>query len=226
MVWSVTPKCTGKALDEHPAFAPGEVEDLGLSEGLGHGSRAFASLSFAPRLSGGKAAPARDSDRWGPATVRKASDSTLKSLSNSRIEHKRKNSDFIAQSLAHQSVARDHGEETVRQETASDIVDMFVIGGGINGCGIARDAAGRGLSVVLAEMNDLASATSSASTKLFHGGLRYLEYLRVPPGARGADRARDAAPRDAAHQLADALRAALSGDMRFEANADVPLLPP
>lgn len=56
-------------------------------------------------------------------------------------------------------------------------VDLFVIGGGINGCGIARDAAGRGLSVTLAEMNDLASATSSASTKLFHGGLRYLEYF-------------------------------------------------
>lgn len=59
----------------------------------------------------------------------------------------------------------------------SDIHDLFVIGGGINGCGIARDASGRGLSVVLAEMNDLASATSSASTKLFHGGLRYLEYF-------------------------------------------------
>ncbi len=55
--------------------------------------------------------------------------------------------------------------------------DLFVIGGGINGCGIARDAAGRGMSVILAEMNDLASATSSASTKLFHGGLRYLEYF-------------------------------------------------
>lgn len=55
--------------------------------------------------------------------------------------------------------------------------DLFVIGGGINGCGIARDAAGRGLRVALAEMNDLASATSSASTKLFHGGLRYLEYF-------------------------------------------------
>ncbi len=55
--------------------------------------------------------------------------------------------------------------------------DLFIIGGGINGCGIARDAAGRGYSVVLAEMNDLASATSSASTKLFHGGLRYLEYF-------------------------------------------------
>ncbi|MEC3860726.1 glycerol-3-phosphate dehydrogenase [Mesobacterium sp. TK19101] len=58
-----------------------------------------------------------------------------------------------------------------------DVTDLFVIGGGINGCGIARDAAGRGLSVTLAEMNDLASATSSASTKLFHGGLRYLEYF-------------------------------------------------
>ena len=57
--------------------------------------------------------------------------------------------------------------------------DLFVIGGGINGCGIARDAAGRGLSVGLAEMNDLAWATSSASTKLFHGGLRYLEYFEV-----------------------------------------------
>ena len=58
-------------------------------------------------------------------------------------------------------------------------VDLFVIGGGINGCGIARDAAGRGLKVTLAEMGDLASATSSASTKLFHGGLRYLEYFEV-----------------------------------------------
>ena len=57
------------------------------------------------------------------------------------------------------------------------ICDLFVIGGGINGCGIARDASGRGLDVVLAEMGDLASATSSASTKLFHGGLRYLEYF-------------------------------------------------
>ncbi|MGB0506224.1 MAG: glycerol-3-phosphate dehydrogenase [Pikeienuella sp.] len=55
--------------------------------------------------------------------------------------------------------------------------DVFVIGGGINGVGIARDAAGRGLNVGLAEMNDLGSATSSASTKLFHGGLRYLEYF-------------------------------------------------
>ncbi|MCM5551947.1 glycerol-3-phosphate dehydrogenase [Pleomorphomonas sp. NRK KF1] len=55
-------------------------------------------------------------------------------------------------------------------------VDILVIGGGINGCGIARDAVGRGYSVLLAEMNDLASGTSSASTKLIHGGLRYLEH--------------------------------------------------
>ena len=54
--------------------------------------------------------------------------------------------------------------------------DLVVIGGGINGAGIARDAAGRGLSVLLCEKDDLASATSSASTKLIHGGLRYLEH--------------------------------------------------
>ena len=56
-------------------------------------------------------------------------------------------------------------------------LDLFIIGGGINGCGIARDAAGRGLSVALAEQGDLGGATSSASTKLFHGGLRYLEFF-------------------------------------------------
>ena len=53
--------------------------------------------------------------------------------------------------------------------------DLLVVGGGINGTGIARDAAGRGLSVVLCEQHDLAAHTSSASTKLIHGGLRYLE---------------------------------------------------
>ncbi len=70
-------------------------------------------------------------------------------------------------------------EALLDQRENQNIVDLFVIGGGINGCGIARDAVGRGLSVELAEMNDLASATSSASTKLFHGGLRYLEYWEV-----------------------------------------------
>ena len=57
-----------------------------------------------------------------------------------------------------------------------NITDVFVIGGGVNGCGVARDAVGRGYSVFLAEMGDLASGTSSAATKLVHGGLRYLEY--------------------------------------------------
>lgn len=59
---------------------------------------------------------------------------------------------------------------------ASPPYDLLVIGGGINGAGIARDAAGRGLSVLLAEQGDLAAATSQWSTKLIHGGLRYLEY--------------------------------------------------
>ena len=58
----------------------------------------------------------------------------------------------------------------------TDIADIFIIGGGINGVGIARDAAGRGLKVILVEQDDLASATSSASSKLIHGGLRYLEH--------------------------------------------------
>src|SRR3954468_13091362 len=56
------------------------------------------------------------------------------------------------------------------------IFDLAIIGGGVNGCGIARDAVGRGNTVFLCEMNDLASGTSSWSTKLVHGGLRYLEY--------------------------------------------------
>ncbi len=62
------------------------------------------------------------------------------------------------------------------KKSMPDIYDIFIIGGGINGVGIARDGAGRGYSVYLAEMNDLASGTSSAATKLIHGGLRYLEY--------------------------------------------------
>jgi glycerol-3-phosphate dehydrogenase len=57
-----------------------------------------------------------------------------------------------------------------------EVYDLAIIGGGINGCGIARDAAGRGLKVFLCEQDDLASGTSSWSTKLIHGGLRYLEH--------------------------------------------------
>jgi glycerol-3-phosphate dehydrogenase len=58
-----------------------------------------------------------------------------------------------------------------------EVIDVLVIGGGINGAGIARDAAGRGLSVLLVERADLAAATSSSSSKLLHGGLRYLEHF-------------------------------------------------
>ncbi|WP_420963280.1 glycerol-3-phosphate dehydrogenase [Brucella sp. IR073] len=60
--------------------------------------------------------------------------------------------------------------------TEPETYDLFVIGGGINGAGIARDAAGRGLSVLMCEKDDLAEGTSSRSGKLVHGGLRYLEY--------------------------------------------------
>ncbi|MDU0342643.1 glycerol-3-phosphate dehydrogenase [Bosea rubneri] len=59
---------------------------------------------------------------------------------------------------------------------SAPVFDVAIIGGGVNGCGIARDAAGRGASVILFEQGDLAGATSSASTKLIHGGLRYLEH--------------------------------------------------
>ena len=60
----------------------------------------------------------------------------------------------------------------------STLYDLLVVGGGINGAGIARDAAGRGLKTLLVEQADLASATSSASSKLIHGGLRYLEHYQ------------------------------------------------
>ncbi len=66
----------------------------------------------------------------------------------------------------------------VVQNSADTIFDVFVIGGGINGVGVARDAVGRGFSVCLCEANDFASGTSSASSKLIHGGLRYLEYYK------------------------------------------------
>src|ERR1700761_9180778 len=56
-----------------------------------------------------------------------------------------------------------------------ELIDLLVVGGGINGAGIARDAAGRGMSVTVVEKDDLAAATSSWSSKLIHGGLRYLE---------------------------------------------------
>ncbi|MBP6252654.1 MAG: FAD-dependent oxidoreductase, partial [Rubrivivax sp.] len=61
-------------------------------------------------------------------------------------------------------------------DVETDPVDVLVVGGGINGAGIARDLAGRGWRVTLVEQHDLASHTSSSSTKLIHGGLRYLEH--------------------------------------------------
>ncbi len=64
----------------------------------------------------------------------------------------------------------------VSNEPSADDIDLLVIGGGITGCAVARDAAARGLAVLLAEKNDLAAGTSSRSTKLLHGGLRYLEH--------------------------------------------------
>ena len=64
---------------------------------------------------------------------------------------------------------------SVMAEPTDDLFDLLIVGGGINGVGIARDAAGRGLKVLLVEQADLAAHTSSASTKLAHGGLRYLE---------------------------------------------------
>ncbi len=81
------------------------------------------------------------------------------------------------------------------------IYDLAVTGGGINGCGIARDAAGRGLSVLLAERGDLASATSSASSKLIHGGLRYLEHYEFRL-VRSALREREILLRAAPHIIA------------------------
>ncbi|NKJ42173.1 glycerol-3-phosphate dehydrogenase [Novosphingobium sp. SG720] len=65
---------------------------------------------------------------------------------------------------------------TMTRDPPLNSYDLLIVGGGINGAGIARDAAGRGLSVLLVEQDDLAAHTSSASTKLVHGGLRYLEY--------------------------------------------------
>jgi glycerol-3-phosphate dehydrogenase len=78
------------------------------------------------------------------------------------------------------SVARSGWGGNVGETSATSGVtfDIAIIGGGINGCGIARDAAGRGWSVYLCEKGDLASSTSSASSKLIHGGLRYLEHFR------------------------------------------------
>jgi len=95
--------------------------------------------------------------------------------------------------------------------------DVAIIGGGINGAGIARDAAGRGLKVLLVEQSDLASGTSSASSKLIHGGLRYLEHgaLRLVRAALGE---REVLLRMAPH-LIRPLRFVLPLDSRFRSAA-------
>ena len=64
--------------------------------------------------------------------------------------------------------------------TVKDQYDIVIVGGGINGAGIARDAAMRGLSVLLLEKNDFGGGTTSWSSRLIHGGLRYLEYAEIP----------------------------------------------
>jgi glycerol-3-phosphate dehydrogenase len=79
-----------------------------------------------------------------------------------------------AEPLQQQDVTADLGADLMHD--VDKTADLLIVGGGVNGTGIARDAAGRGLSVVLCEQDDLASWTSSASSKLIHGGLRYLEH--------------------------------------------------
>ena len=91
-----------------------------------------------------------------------------------------------------------------------DSFDLIVVGGGINGAAIARDAAGRGLDVLLVEKDDLASHTSSASSKLIHGGLRYLEQYEFRLVREVAARALDPASHSAACRAPSALRPARS----------------
>ncbi len=80
----------------------------------------------------------------------------------------------------------------------ANVYDLAVVGAGINGAGIARDAAGRGLKVLVVEQDDISAATSQWSTKLIHGGLRYLEYYEFRLVARVALRARSRAASGAA----------------------------
>ena len=106
---------------------------------------------------------------------------------------------------------------------------MLVVGGGINGAGIARDLAGRGLTVLLCEKDDLASHTSSSSTKLIHGGLRYLEYYEFSLVRKALAEREVLLQERAAHHVAAALRDAARP--RHAAGVDdprrpVPLRPP
>lgn len=69
--------------------------------------------------------------------------------------------------------------DTVKKRMQNEAYDLIVVGGGITGAGIALDATARGMKVALVEMQDFAQGTSSRSTKLVHGGLRYLKQLQV-----------------------------------------------
>lgn len=83
-----------------------------------------------------------------------------------------------------------NARERLKETLIKDTFDLFVIGGGITGAGIALDAATRGLKVGLAEMQDFAEGTSSRSTKLVHGGLRYLKQFEIKEVAElGRERA-------------------------------------
>lgn len=84
--------------------------------------------------------------------------------------------DAIRRTVAQSSSVPDPGRGTRPAGSRRDAFDVLVVGGGINGAGIARDLSGRGLSVLLCEKDDLAQHTSSSSTKMIHGGIRYLEY--------------------------------------------------
>ena len=97
-------------------------------------------------------------------------------------------------------MCRRPGGETLDSRNAGAEFDLFVAGGGVNGCGVARDAAGRGFSVLLCEMDDLGAWTSSASTKLIHGGLRYLGQYRFRM-VREALAEREALWRNAPHLI-------------------------
>ena len=97
-------------------------------------------------------------------------------------------------------------ERAARGDAAAQAFDVCIVGGGINGAGIARDLAGRGAKVVLCEKDDLASHTSSSSTKLIHGGLRYLEYYEFSLVRKALAEREVLLQERAAHHVAAALR--------------------
>jgi len=103
--------------------------------------------------------------------ARPASRTLLFRICSLKFENEHYRFDSFSDNFAGSSTTQE-----TQQVTQGTKYDLLVVGGGINGAGIARDAAGRGLSVLLCEQHDLAAHTSSASTKLIHGGLRYLEY--------------------------------------------------